>query len=155
MKNVFFLTLGLVIIFGSIFLFLRQPVDREGQIKVVKINGISIEVEVVETPKARAQGLSGREVLPEGQGMLFAFEKPGQYGFWMKDMNFAIDIVWIDERLQVVGIEKRVSPETFPQIFYPNRRVSYVLELPAGDSRNFGIDIGQVVFLDTQSTQSE
>ncbi|MFZ2763724.1 MAG: DUF192 domain-containing protein [Minisyncoccia bacterium] len=146
MKNAFFLILGLGIIFGSIFLFLKQPIHRGGEIKVVKINEVSIPVEVVRTPSARAQGLSGREVLPEGTGMLFVFETPSQYGFWMKDMNFPIDIVWISESFQVVDIEHRLAPETYPEVFYPSGLAKYVLELPAGASRNLGIDTGSIVY---------
>ena len=63
----------------------------------------------------------------------------------MKDMNFDIDIVWIDEKFNVVGVEKQVSPETFPQIFYPNQEVKYVLELPAGFTDKHRIDTGQYV----------
>jgi|SRR3989344_2593852 len=148
MKNFFFLILGLVIILGSIFLFLKQPVSRGEQVKFVKINDASIQVEVVRTPEARNQGLSGREVLPEGTGMLFVFEKSGQYGFWMKEMNFAIDIVWIAESFEVASIEHEVAPETFPKIFYPNQAVKYVLELPAGTSRNIGIDTGSIVYFE-------
>ena len=152
MKNFFFLILGLVIILGSIFLFFERPLVKENRIEIIKINDVSVKVEVVKTPETRAQGLSDRKILPDGTGMLFVFDEPAQYGFWMKDMNFAIDIVWIDERLRVIGIEKRVSPDTFPQIFHPNQAVKYVLELPAGFTENRGIDIDQVIFFDLQST---
>lgn len=77
--------------------------------------------------------------------MLFIFETPGQHGFWMKDMNFSIDIVWIDENLQIVGIDKNIAPETFPNIFYPNQLVKYVLEIPAGYSDAHRIGLGAVI----------
>ncbi|MDP3763263.1 MAG: DUF192 domain-containing protein [bacterium] len=144
MKNSLFLVLGLIIIFGSIFLFFQQPV-REKQIKIIKINDVSAEVEVADTPEMHAKGLSGRKTLPIDTGMLFVFENQEQYGFWMKDMNFTIDIVWIDENLRIVGIEKRVLPETFPQVFYPKSPVKYVLELPAGFADKYRIDTGQYV----------
>lgn len=145
MKNFFLLILGLILILGSIFLFFERISFREDQTKIVKINGTSIEVEVVDTSETRAQGLSGREVLPEGTGMLFIFNNPGQYEFWMKDMNFAIDIVWIKEDFYIVGIEKNVSPGTFPQIFYPSQDIKYVLELPSGYTEKYSIDTGAVV----------
>ncbi|MDO8471512.1 MAG: DUF192 domain-containing protein [bacterium] len=145
MKNFFFLILGLIIVIGSIFLFFRQSLVVENRVKVIKINDASIRVEVVNTPETRQKGLSGREMLPEGTGMLFIFDSPVQDGFWMKDMNFAIDIIWIDEKFRVVNIEKEVTPETFPKIFYPNQPVKYVLELPAGYTNRYYIDIGAVV----------
>ncbi|KKT14715.1 MAG: hypothetical protein UW76_C0003G0016 [Parcubacteria group bacterium GW2011_GWF2_44_8b] len=145
MKNFFFLILGLAIIGGSVFLFFDRTLVKENEKKIIKINETSIEVEVVDTPETRTMGLSNRKTLPEGMGMLFVFDNPVQDGFWMKDMRFAIDIVWIDEKFRVVDIEKEVTPETFPQIFYPNQSVKYVLELPAGYTNQYHIDINAVV----------
>ncbi|MDZ4205761.1 MAG: DUF192 domain-containing protein [Patescibacteria group bacterium] len=145
MKNFFFLILGLIVIFGSIFLFFRQSLVIESRVKVIKINDTSVKVEIADTPETRAKGLSGRETLPTDTGMLFVFGSSEQYGFWMKDMNFAIDIVWIDEKFYIIGIEKGVLPETFPQVFYPEQTVKYVLELPAGFTDKYRIDIGAMV----------
>lgn len=145
MKNFFFLLLGLIIIAGSVFLFLSKPVITEDKTRIIKINDSSFQVEIVNTPETRQQGLSGKANLPDGTGMFFIFETPDKYGFWMKDMNFAIDIVWIDENLRIVDVELDVLPETFPQIFYPNKAVKYVLELPAGTIAKYRIDIGAVI----------
>jgi len=49
--------------------------------------------------------------------MLFVFEEPKIRSFWMKDMSFPIDIIWVDEGLEIVGIEKRISPNTYPKTF--------------------------------------
>ncbi|MEK9171943.1 MAG: DUF192 domain-containing protein [Patescibacteria group bacterium] len=145
MKNFFFLILGFVVIFGSVFLFFERTLVEENEKKIIKINDTSIKVDVADTPETRTMGLSGRETLPEGTGMLFIFDSPVQDGFWMKDMSFAIDIVWIDEKSRIVGIEHEVTPETFPQVFYPNQPVKYVLELPARYINQHHIDIGAVV----------
>lgn len=145
MKDFFFFVIGLVIIFGSIFLFLEKNLVLENETRAIKINGSQIIVEVAETAEAWQQGLSGRESLEEGRGMLFIFENPDIYSFWMKDMNFPIDIVWIDEHLVVVGLEKDVLPETYPETFLPNQPIKYVLEIPAGASEEYGIEIGDSV----------
>ena len=79
--------------------------------------------------------------------MLFVFDAPSRYGFWMKDMNFAVDIVWIDERSRVIDVEKEVTPETFPQVFYPDQPVKYVLELPTGAVDKYQIATGTVIQL--------
>jgi len=145
MKIFFFLILGLIIIGGSIFLFFERTLVGESKTKIIKINDTSIKVEVADTPETRAQGLSGKKRLVDNTGMLFVFDRSAQYGFWMKDMNFAIDIVWIDEKFHIIGIEREVSPETFPQIFYPAQAVKYVLELPAGATNRYHIGIDAVV----------
>ena len=94
------------------------------------------QVEIVADEESRSQGLSDRESLCIGCGMLFAYDEPGRHGFWMKDMNFPIDIVWLDENQEIVHIERSVSPDTYltnpPTVFLPPVDASYVLELPAG-----------------------
>ena len=149
MKKIFLLIFGLIIILGSFFLYSKQSVKEESNIKKVKINNVSIDVDIANTPETRATGLSGRTSLPEGTGMLFIFEESGDYGFWMKNMNFSIDIVWIDSDLRVVGVEKSVSPDTFPQSFHPKQAVKYVLELPARFSDILGVDIGTIMYFET------
>ena len=147
MKDFFFLVLGLIIVLGSFFLFFEQTLKKENKIKIIKINDTSIEVEVVDTPETREKGLSDREALPESAGMLFIFDSPTQYGFWMKDMKFSIDIIWIDDKFTIIGIEKEVSPNTFPQTFYPNQPIKYVLEIPAKAAEANDIELDDVVQL--------
>ena len=141
----FSLFFGLIIVIGSLILFLNKSVVQNNSLNTVNINGVVIQVEVANTLETRTQGLSNRKTLSEDTGMLFIFEQPDRYGFWMKNMNFALDIVWIDDQFKIIGIEKEVSPETFPQVFYPNQPIKYVLELPAGSSNMYNIDVGTVV----------
>ena len=148
MQKVFFLIVGLVIIVGSLFSVIQREVSETHQIQAVRIGGIGIRVDVADDNVERAQGLSGRLALAENEGMFFVFDTPGTYGFWMKEMLFAIDIVWINESKQIVGIEREVRPETFPTVFYPNEAVKYVLELPVGNSQKFGIDTDSQLYFD-------
>ncbi len=145
LKDFFYLVLGLVIIIGSIVLFFEKALVQENQAKILKINDISIVVEIANSPETRGKGLSGRDALPEFAGMLFIFDTPAQYKFWMKDMNFPLDIIWIDENFYITGIEKEISPETFPQTFSPDVPVKYVLELSAGFSDKYRINIGTMI----------
>jgi uncharacterized protein len=104
-------------------------------------------VDVADTAALREQGLSGRTSLGPGNGMLFIFEHDGNWGIWMKDMRFAIDIVWMDKEGGVVGLEAEVSPQTYPASFYPDSPARYVLELPAGAAAAYGIAIGAKIVL--------
>lgn len=111
-----------------------------------------INVEVVDTPEAREQGLSGRTGLKEGEGMLFVFDKPGRYGFWMKDMLFPIDMVWISENGTVVYVEQNISPDSYfkkkpPETFMNNANAKYVLELGANQAEKYGLFLGAKVTL--------
>ena len=74
---------------------------------LVAIGEASWPVELAVTPEERSQGLSGREVLPEGSGMLFVFEGDQHLSFWMREMNFPLDMVWIDSSCHVVDVTRR------------------------------------------------
>jgi uncharacterized membrane protein (UPF0127 family) len=106
------------------------------------IHGVPILLEVVDTEEARVKGLSGRERLPDGRGMLFVFDTEDKYGIWMKDMKFPIDILWLDSEHRIVAVEHVVTPETYPKVFYPSVPARFVLELPAGFAKENDFKIG-------------
>lgn len=152
MKDKSFLLVGLVIIFGSFYLFLQKPAPAHyqtnlavQQLSTLEIGEKIIAVEIADTDAKRSLGLSGRPSLAEGEGMLFVFPESGNYGFWMKDMNFPIDIIWIDESWKIAGVKRLVNPDTYPEVFYPSDNIKYVLEIGAGEAQKYGIDIGQFV----------
>lgn len=101
-----------------------------------------VTVEIADTQDAREKGLSGRDDLSDGQGMLFVFDNPGLYSFHMQDMEFAIDIIWLDESRRVVDIVSDVSPDTYPQTFSSSSAAKYVLEVPAGFSNEHDLARG-------------
>ncbi|MCL5781764.1 MAG: DUF192 domain-containing protein [Patescibacteria group bacterium] len=112
----------------------------------IALNGNSIIVQISNNPSKRELGLSYRVSLPEGAGMLFIFPQPGRYGFWMKDMKFPIDMVWIRPDRTVTGITENVAPDTYPEMFYPpDQNTQFVLELNAGDAKKYGIEAGTVL----------
>lgn len=102
----------------------------------------SIFAEVVDTDSSRALGLSGRNGMRENEGMLFVFDYSGKYGFWMKDMTFSLDIIWINQNGVVVYIAQNVSKESYPQTFINDAEALYVLELVEGGAERNGIFLG-------------
>lgn len=105
----------------------------------------AVVAEVVNTKSSRALGLSGRSKMKDNEGMLFVFDHPGKYGFWMKDMTFALDIVWINNNGVVVAIERNLTPESYPTTFMNDADASYVLEINGGLSEKFGLYLGSKV----------
>ncbi|MES2214210.1 MAG: DUF192 domain-containing protein [Patescibacteria group bacterium] len=140
MKKVL-IVLALVIVV-LLLVVAKRPVPVQTVFKTgyVALQGVAIPVQIADNFQLREVGLSGKESLNEG-GMLFKFERPATYGFWMKDMNFPIDIVWILKD-KVVHIEGSVEPETYPKVFYPGSPADFVLELPAGYAAAHNIKIG-------------
>jgi uncharacterized membrane protein (UPF0127 family) len=109
-----------------------------------------VHVDVVDTPELRARGLSGRASLAPDEGMLFLFEAPAIQSFWMKDMRFPIDIVWIRDQ-KIVGITPAVpvprSPRELPQFRSPVP-CDVVLEVRAGAARRWGLKLGDAARLE-------
>ena len=102
-------------------------------------------MELAITPAERSQGLSGREVLPQGAGMLFIFEGDQHLAFWMPDMNFPLDMVWIDSGCRVVDAtlnapvpEPGQSLADLPR-FSPGSPARFVLEINAGEFEGAGL----------------
>lgn len=106
------------------------------------IDGTTVVTEVVRTEREQRRGLSGRPELARGNGMLFAFDRPDRYGFWMRDMHFAIDIVWLGPDWRIVDIAERITPDSYPKVFIPNIAAQYVLEVPAGSVGHYGWKAG-------------
>lgn len=117
------------------------------QLRTVELKGQTIRVSIVDTEDARRQGLSGRAGLDPDEGMLFIFPEDGIHGFWMKDMHFSIDILWLSADGSIVYMAQNVSPDTYPQNFGPDTPTRYVLELAAGYAETHGVDIGDIVRL--------
>ena len=143
--------LSIIITIGILF-FIRTNVsshDQSANESFVEIGGRKIPVEVVDTAISRMRGLSGRENLPENTGMLFVFDKPGKYTFWMKDMKFAIDIIWIEDG-RIVDIWENAQPPSQGEIpiYTPEYTSTYVLEVNAGFAKETGVKIGDGVILD-------
>ncbi len=97
--------------------------------ETIIISDKTFNLEIADDPKEMAQGLSGRPSLAKSTGLLFVFDQPGRYGFWMKDMNFPIDIVWLDKNKKILGVSKNLQPDSYPQIFYSPTSTSYALEI--------------------------
>ena len=98
--------------------------------------------EIADSEAERVQGLSGRSNVPPGSGLLFIFDRPERYGFWMKDMLISIDIIWLADDGTILEIEEGVSPDTYPTPFYPPRPVRYVLETRVGEAKAQGWTVG-------------
>ena len=120
---------------------------NESGIARIEIAGRTITVSVADMPEERERGLGGREGLAPDEGMLFVFPEDGMYSFWMKDMHFAIDILWISYDGVIVDIRQNVSPDTSPATFTPRTEARYVVELPAGYSEEYNLRSGDIVRL--------
>jgi hypothetical protein len=103
-----------------------------------------IDAEVADTPARKQRGLSGRPSLADGQGMLFPYQEPGLHAFWMPDMHFDIDILWIRTG-RIVDVAADVSKDDARAVYRPREPADLVLELPAGTAKRRGFRVGDAV----------
>ncbi len=116
------------------------------------VNNQKIKVEIADTKEKRSKGLGGREALATGAGMLFTFQKPDKYAFWMKGLNFPLDFVYIRENkvvdlLQNIQKPEKDTADSALPIFLPKTEVDSVLEVPSGTIANLDIRLGDTVKL--------
>ena len=147
-KSVIGILLAVIIILGAIYFLSHRansPLSSDQAQKTIYVADKKLSIEVADTLDKQTLGLSYRKSMPEDKGMLFIFPQLGTYGFWMKDMNFSLDLIWLDENGKIVSIDKNISPKTYPKIFNPSSPVKYVLEVNAGWSDKNGIKVGDSI----------
>jgi uncharacterized membrane protein (UPF0127 family) len=125
----------------------QVPLADKDYSHAIELDGNTVRVAVADTPESRARGLGGRAGLAADEGMLFVFLADGKYAFWMKDMRFSLDILWLSSEGKVVSLVERVSPSTYPRDFVPDVPARYVLELPAGYVGVHAVRLGDTVRL--------
>lgn len=120
---------------------------RDGEIYTLRLGNSPklFDVEVVITRALLTQGLSGRDALPPGRGMLFIFESLAEQSMWMPDMKFALDIIWLDENLTVIHVTEGAPPcpsrDQCPN--YSSRFMArYAIEMTAGQAGAYGFAPG-------------
>jgi uncharacterized membrane protein (UPF0127 family) len=150
-------SLGWVLIAGSIPGSSAQETEpviprvapRAADTLVMLPDGSTVHVELAKTEAEREYGLMGRTNLPQGRGMLFIHDHPGEYGYWMYHCKIGLDIVWMDANRRIVEL----SPDTPPckgrastcRSYGGHATSIYVLELPVGSIKAHGLQTGQTV----------
>ena len=122
--------------------------QKQNQTALVTVGGVNLITSLSMTADAQSKGLAIRDSLNENEGMLFIFETPQKYSFWMKDMKFPIDVIWINQDGKIVHIEKNLPPCVFllPCPSYtPKDDSLYVLEVVSNFTNKFNINVGDAV----------
>ena len=108
----------------------------------ISVNGRRYSLDVAHTSAQQQKGLGGRASMAVDRGMLFPYSQPGSRCFWMKDMHFSLDIIWLDSQKKIVRFEQNLSPQTYPQDYCADN-TQYVIELNAGQAAATHLRVGQ------------
>jgi uncharacterized protein len=117
-------------------------------IPTVTIGNYSFKVTVATSEKDQEIGLSETNSLAINQGMIFLFQAPGYYPFWMKNMKFPIDIIYIDSDTIVTIINDAKAPKNSSEsltIYTPTQPADKVLEIQSGLSGKYHFQNGDKV----------
>jgi uncharacterized protein len=115
--------------------------------RVVTIGRESFTVEVADTQAEREKGLGQRDSLGENNAMLFEFETEDYWTMTMLNMRFPLDMAWLDENGKIVHLRTDLTADTFPNVFRPDAKSWYVLEVNAGTFERLGVKVGDSVRL--------
>lgn len=138
--EILFLTVVIILLAVGVFYRFWGGVDK---LDTISIGGRNFRVELAKSPAERYRGLSGRESLQRDEGMLFVFEKSGQYPFTMRGMLFSLDFIFVNED-KVVSIIEKVKTNTKEPIV-SKENFDKVLEVNAGTCEHYSIKIGDKI----------
>jgi len=120
------------------------------EVRKITIDDVVLDVEIADDSAKIQRGLMFREMLPENRGMLFIFDEERKYQFWMMNMKFNIDMIWLDANGKVVHIVEDAEPcidaaHTSQCTFSPDEPARYVLEVNSGFVQRYGINEDSVM----------
>lgn len=122
------------------------------------VNNTVFKIELAKEAAAKEKGLSKRKSLDQDSGLLFVFDQKAKHQFWMKDMLFPIDIIYIEKTstdsisagtivdiVENAKIPAKDAPPSSLEIYQPQKDADLVLEINAGLSKEKGIKIGDTI----------
>ena len=128
-----------VIAFMFFFPFQKKITD-------VTIGETKVKAEIADNPLAQTKGLMFHKPLADSEGMLFKFGREDYYTFWMMNVSFPIDMIWISSEKKVVYIAERAEPCFLNcKLYAPTAKAKYVLEVKDGFVKKHGIKVGDAI----------
>lgn len=132
-----------------IFFFLIFDNQAQAEYQLIEIefdNRAKINAFLADDFSKQQQGLAVYDQLEPNQGMLFKFNDSRVRHIWMKDMNFAIDLIWLDEEKKIIKIEENIGVDSYPETFSSGLPVKYFIETNTGWVKENQINTGQHVY---------
>ena len=122
----------------------KQAAASNDNLISIKVDGISVRIELAQTPKEQEQGLMFREHLPENQGMLFVYPYPQILSFWMRNTFIPLDIAFIDHKGLIVSIQQ-MQPLEEEKSYVSPVPAQYALEMNQGWFERNNVHVGDQV----------
>jgi len=144
-KNIFLIVFLLMILITATVVLIKNKEPNQ-----VCFKNYCFNVELAKTAAEMSRGLMFRKSLDSDKGIVFIFEKEGNYSFWMENTLIPLDIIWINENKEVVFKSENAQPckEGYVCLsINPNENAKYVLEVNGGVAEKIGLKIGDKIIL--------
>lgn len=136
--SLFLFSLFLLFILSVLFLPNKSNYFNNYNKIRVKIKNKTYTLFVADTKEKKGKGLSNIPSIKNNQGMIFIFDKSDYYNFWMKDMNFPLDFIFLQDN-KLVDFLLNVSPDTYPQTFTSKIPADRIIEIKTGEIKKIKI----------------
>ena len=136
-----FLLIATLVVFGVFLLREYNTINRV----TAQIGKEEFKLEVADTDATRIQGLSERDSIASGTGMLFVFNTDGNWRMVMRQMRFPIDIAWLDANKKIVHIKHNATPAEYPEEYKADIPTRYVIEVPSGTFNRLNVQEGDSI----------
>lgn len=138
-STTFFFGCAVILLLVSLVLTVGQTFNRPS----IQFGSCTLKAHIALTDQEKAKGLSGQPPLGQNEAMIFPFSDDVP-GFWMKDMLFPIDIVWVNNH-QVIDINAQVPPDNGTTTYLPSKPIDWVIETAAGRAAECGVQSGSTI----------
>jgi len=142
----FLIPIAMIVAIVSIVLILTNK--SETKYTRINVGNTEVNAEISDTTLKQAKGLMFRKSLPQNEGMLFIFDKEDYYVFWMMNTSIPLDIIWINNDMEIVHMEKNIQPcGILCPVYKPSEKAKYVLEVNAGFVDRHHVEVSHFIEL--------
>lgn len=132
-RQAYLLAGGTILLLVASMLWLDRPIKKA----TIKVGNCQFQAKIARTQSQKAAGLSGQKSIKSNEAMIFPFHNE-QPSFWMKEMLFSIDIIWVDDG-RVVKIDPNLPLDNGAASYYPDQPIDWVVEVLAGQAKACGL----------------
>lgn len=136
----------------TVCILVVNTIHNDSRLPTATLKGSEFKLILANSQKEKEIGLSNTTILDQKKGMLFTYDKPELVGIWMKDMNFAIDVIWMNESREVVHIVENMHPDSYSsdkeaEVYRSETPSKYVLEVNSGVVSETKLRLGDMIEL--------
>lgn len=133
---------------GALVLISNKPEEETQTTTQIFLPNTTLTATILDTDASREKGLSGLTGLKKDKAVIMVFNQPGRYGIWMKEMDFPIDVIWLNQDKKIVHLVSNMTPDSYPKTFIPPLEAQFIIEANVGTIAKNNLKVGETVRTD-------